>query len=133
MSDKLSEKIRKAHIEFDVDKRKEVGYIITYNQFEELEVLENQVNEEIKIANAQAKLAREKDQIYGRENSKVAAIEKQVKELKVRRDNYFEADMAQQHKIKALEKQIEEFKLKLSDPDVALILYLKAGLEQQKK
>ena len=42
---KLSKRIHKAHIEFDIDKRKEIGYIITYNQFEELEALEKQVEE----------------------------------------------------------------------------------------
>ena len=42
---KLSKKIHKAHIEFDIDKRKEIGYMITYNQFEELEALEKQVKE----------------------------------------------------------------------------------------
>ena len=46
-----------------------------------IEVLEKQMKEEVKIANAQANLAKEKDRMYWKENDKVVVLEGHVKEL----------------------------------------------------
>ncbi|MCH7517277.1 MAG: hypothetical protein IIB08_09230 [Bacteroidetes bacterium] len=73
---KLSEKIHKAHIEFDIDKRKEFGYVITYNQIEKLENLEKQAEglkeDRLKLVGIRILLEIKEEEI--------TSLEKQMKE-----------------------------------------------------
>lgn len=58
-----------------------VPILYIYALEEHIEELEKRVKEEIKITNAQAEIALEKDQLYWDENAKVRVLGEQIKEL----------------------------------------------------